>query len=99
MRSSLRRFQDLYPKTGGELEELDRHVRRIEHDKRAAELGRRRTPERDLLTLAFIGGTAGALVAQQMLRHKTRKEPFRSTLWTLAALHLVLVAIAAYRLI
>ncbi len=68
-------------------------------DKREAELGRRRISERDLLTLAFIGGTPAALVAQQMLRHKTRKEPFRSTLWTLAALHLVLVAIAVYRLI
>ena len=68
-------------------------------DKRAAELGRRRISERDLLTLAFIGGTPGALVAQQMLRHKTRKEPFRSTLWTLAALHLVLLTIAVYRLI
>lgn len=68
-------------------------------DKRAAELGKRRISERDLLTLAFIGGTPGALVAQQMLRHKTRKEPFRSTLWALAALHLVLLSIAAYRLI
>ena len=68
-------------------------------DKRAAELGRRRIFERDLLTLAFIGGTPGALIAQQMLRHKTRKEPFRSTLWTLAALHLVVAAIAVYRLI
>ena len=68
-------------------------------DKRAAELGRRRISERDLLTLAFIGGTPGALIAQQMLRHKTRKEPFRSTLWTLAGLHLVVAAIAVYRLI
>ena len=68
-------------------------------DKRAAELGRRRISERDLLTLAFIGGTPAALTAQQVLRHKTRKEPFRSTLWTLAALHLVLLAIAAYLLI
>ncbi len=68
------------------------------NDKRAAELGRRRTPERDLLTLAFIGGTPGALVAQQLLRHKTRKEPFRTTLWSLAALHLILVFVAVYRL-
>ena len=68
-------------------------------DKRAAELGRRRISERDLLTLAFIGGTPGALIAQQMLRHKTRKEPFRSTLWTLAGLHLVVAAIAVYRVI
>lgn len=67
-------------------------------DKRSAELGRRRTPERDLLTLAFIGGTPGALVAQRLLRHKTRKEPFRTTLWSLAALHLSLIFLAVYRL-
>lgn len=67
-------------------------------DKRAAELGRRRMSERDLLTLAFIGGTPGALVAQQLLRHKTRKEPFRTTLWLLAALHVILVFVVVYRL-
>lgn len=67
-------------------------------DKRAAETGRRRTPERRLLTLALIGGTPAALAAQQLLRHKTRKEPFRSALWALAALHLVLATAAVYRL-
>jgi uncharacterized membrane protein YsdA (DUF1294 family) len=49
-------------------------------DKQSAQLGRRRTPERTLLTLAFIGGTIGAVVAQQALRHKTMKEPFRTRL-------------------
>lgn len=50
-------------------------------DKRLAEQGRRRIPERDLLTLAAIGGAPGAIAAQQVFRHKTRKEPFRTLLW------------------
>lgn len=50
-------------------------------DKRFAEQGRRRISERDLLTLAAIGGSLGAIAAQQVFRHKTRKEPFRTLLW------------------
>lgn len=49
-------------------------------DKRAAERRAWRVPERRLLTLAMFGGTAGALAAQQILRHKTRKASFRNAL-------------------
>jgi uncharacterized membrane protein YsdA (DUF1294 family) len=35
--------------------------------------------------MALIGGALGAVAAQQMLRHKTRKEPFRTRLWLIAA--------------
>ena len=53
-------------------------------DKRAAENGRRRTPESTLLLLAAIGGTSGAFAASQIFRHKTRKQPFRTVLWMIA---------------
>lgn len=48
-------------------------------DKSAAQMGRRRTSEATLHNLALIGGWPGALFAQQLLRHKSKKESFRST--------------------
>lgn len=58
-------------------------------DKAAAESNRRRTPERTLLVFAFIGGSLGALLAQQFLRHKTRKQPFRAIVIAIAGFHVV----------
>lgn len=49
-------------------------------DKQAAREGSWRVRESTLLSLALIGGSVGAVLAQQMLRHKTRKQPFRSML-------------------
>ncbi|HEY8617034.1 DUF1294 domain-containing protein [Phenylobacterium sp.] len=45
-------------------------------DKHYAVTERRRIPERTLLTVAALGGSAGALLARPVFRHKTRKEPF-----------------------
>lgn len=61
-------------------------------DKRLAERGDRRISERDLLTLAVIGGSLGAIAAQQAFRHKTRKEPFRTLLWITPPLQVVVLA-------
>lgn len=49
-------------------------------DKTKARQGVRRIFEATLLKLAFIGGSVGTVLAQQTIRHKTRKEPFRSRL-------------------
>ncbi|MEO8113374.1 MAG: DUF1294 domain-containing protein [Phenylobacterium sp.] len=66
-------------------------------DKRRAEKGDRRIPERVLLRLAAFGGTSGALVGQQLLRHKTRKQPFGRRLWMIAATQgAILVLLALY---
>jgi uncharacterized membrane protein YsdA (DUF1294 family) len=53
-------------------------------DKRRAEQGAWRIPERTLLQLALLGGTSGAIAAQQLLRHKTRKQPFATQLALIA---------------
>ena len=50
-------------------------------DKSAAKAGRWRTNEATLHLLALLGGWPGALVAQQTLRHKSKKVPFRIVFW------------------
>lgn len=64
-------------------------------DKRAALRGEWRIRESTLLGLAAIGGSVGAIAAQRILRHKTRKEPFRTTLYGIVAVQVMaLVALA-----
>lgn len=48
------------------------HVR----DKSAARAGHRRPPESTLLLLGLPGGWLGAVLAQQVLRHKSTKAAF-----------------------
>ncbi|OYT99953.1 MAG: DNA-binding protein [Burkholderiales bacterium PBB1] len=57
-------------------------------DKSAAVSGRWRTPESTLHLLAVAGGWPGALLAQQMLRHKTTKAKFVVVFWATVALNL-----------
>ena len=57
-------------------------------DKHAAQTGRWRTPESTLHLLELAGGWPGAWVAQQMLRHKSRKPGYRVAFWTMVILHL-----------
>ena len=61
-------------------------------DKYCARNGLWRVSESTLLMIAAVGGTIGALVAARRLRHKTHKEPFRTTLRAIAVVHLIAVA-------
>jgi uncharacterized membrane protein YsdA (DUF1294 family)/cold shock CspA family protein len=58
-------------------------------DKWAARTDRWRTKESTLHTLAFVGGWPGALIAQQVLRHKSRKNAFQFMFWTTVVLNCV----------
>lgn len=63
-------------------------------DKAAAGNERRRTSENTLHVLSLAGGWPGALVAQQVLRHKTQKQPFRTIFWVTVVANVVAVAFA-----
>ncbi len=58
------------------------------HDKRRAVAGERRVPESDLLLLALLGGSPGALLARNAFRHKTHKEPFSTMLLLICMIQL-----------
>ena len=60
-------------------------------DKSAARNNNRRTPEATLHLLAFAGGWPGALLAQQFLRHKSKKAEFRHVFWTTVVLNVVIL--------
>lgn len=65
-------------------------------DKRAAKQGDRRIRERTLLLFALMGGSLGAVTAQHMLRHKTRKQPFRGLLLAIVFLQLAAAVVWAF---
>lgn len=57
-------------------------------DKSKAQRRQWRTPEGTLHVLAIVGGWPGALLAQQLLRHKSTKAEFRSVFWGTVVLNL-----------
>lgn len=56
-------------------------------DKSAARAGRWRTRESTLLMLGLLCGWPGALLAQQLLRHKSAKVSFLWMFWVTVALN------------
>ena len=64
----------------------------LKRDKQRAITGAKRIAEADLLGLALIGGSPGALLARQIFRHKTRKQPFSTWLWLILAAQVGAVA-------
>lgn len=61
-------------------------------DKRAAQAGDRRIPERTLHLADLLGSWPGGLLAQGRFRHKTRKAGFQLVFWVTVALHCVALA-------
>lgn len=63
-------------------------------DKLLARGGRRRIPERQLLMFVLTGGV-GAWIGARLVRHKTRKQPFRTWMGIVLTLHVGLLLTAA----
>jgi uncharacterized membrane protein YsdA (DUF1294 family) len=61
------------------------------HDKRAAVRRAARIPEASLHLWSLAGGWPGALLAQQLLRHKSAKGGFIAVLWLCIAVNLALL--------
>jgi uncharacterized membrane protein YsdA (DUF1294 family) len=61
-------------------------------DKMAARKAWRRVPESTLLTFGFVGGWPGAILGQQLFRHKTQKQPFKTWFIISVILNVALLA-------
>lgn len=59
------------------------------HDKRQALVRGQRIPEKMLHLSELLGGWPGALVAQQVWRHKTRKLSYQGVFWLIVLVHQV----------
>lgn len=61
-------------------------------DKHFAQTNRWRIPEANLHLLELVGGWPGALLAQRVLRHKTRKASYRIVFWLMVVLNILAMA-------
>lgn len=61
------------------------------YDKAAAGSGLLRVPERTLQWLAISFGSPGAWMSQQLFRHKTHKEPFRTWFRVIVAVQVIAI--------
>ena len=66
-------------------------------DKTAAENARRRTPETTLQLVSLIGGWPGALIAQALLRHKTRKAAFLLGYWLTVVVNCIVLGLIVWQ--
>lgn len=60
-------------------------------DKSAAQNGEWRLSEDSLHVLSILGGWAGALTAQVLIRHKSKKTSFKRVFWVTVALNCLLL--------
>lgn len=65
-------------------------------DKWKARSGKWRISERNLLIVALIGGSVGALAGMLMFRHKTKKPKFVVGIPVMLVVHCVIVAAVVF---
>ena len=66
-------------------------------DKRRAERGAWRIPERTLFLPAILGGSPGAILGMQMFRHKTRHRQFAVGIPLILLVQLVIVGLLIWK--
>ncbi|EPS7136197.1 DUF1294 domain-containing protein [Enterobacter ludwigii] len=66
-------------------------------DKMAARRAMHRVPEATLLVFGLIGGWPGAIIGQQLFRHKTQKQPFK-TYFIVSVIVSISAMVAVYQL-
>ena len=66
-------------------------------DKRRAERGAWRIPERTLFLPAILGGSPGAILGMQMFRHKTRHRQFMIGMPLILLVQLVIVGLLIWK--
>jgi uncharacterized membrane protein YsdA (DUF1294 family)/cold shock CspA family protein len=65
-------------------------------DKTAALQGRWRTRETTLQLAGLLGGWPGAVIAQQVLRHKNRKASFQAAFWCIVVLNVAILLVIVW---
>ena len=60
-------------------------------DKSAARRNSQRLSENSLHLISMLGGWPGALIAQQLVRHKTQKQGFRTVFWITVLVNVALM--------
>ena len=65
-------------------------------DKKKAQMGARRIPEKTLFLSAIIGGSVGAIAGMQLFRHKTKHKTFVIGMPAILIVQLILAAAYFY---
>ena len=58
-----------------------------------------RIPEKTLLTLAFFGGSLGAIIGMIQFRHKTQKSEFKNIIYLIILVQVALLVFVGYQLL
>lgn len=57
----------------------------------------RRVPESTLLLISAFGGSFAMLLGQKILRHKTRKQPFKTYLLLIVLVQIFVISVVVYQ--
>lgn len=63
------------------------------YDKKTAERGGYRIPEKVLFILALVGATPASFLGQKIFRHKTKKATFQIIFWFIVFIQIIYVTI------